>query len=701
MPRFSRTPTLAVRIAPLLRITLPALAGLLLASAPALADEGMWTYDNFPKTAVKERYGVEITDAWLKHVMLSSVRIPGCSGSFVTGSGLLMTNYHCADSCVQDHSTKEKDYAASGFRARSNAEEIACPGMDVSELVGIEDVTAGINAVTKGLSGGDFIKAQRSEMSRIEKACSEEGKTRCDVVTLYHGGLYHLYKYRTYSDLRLVFVPEHDVAFFGGDPDNFNFPRYNLDVAFFRAYEGGKPATTPDHLTWSPAGTKDGDPIFAPGNPGGTDRLLTVSQLEYQRDVAYPAILMRLSEYRGRLIQFGRIGEEEWRISKDPLLFVENGIKVNRGEFEALLDRRRFDEKVKAENELRARIAADPAKQAKYGAAWDEIAKAQVARRNLRKPFAYIAGTSGFSSELFSDARTLVRGAAERPKPSGERLREFRDSALPRIEQRLLAPSPVHRNLEQLRLEFSLSKLREEMGADDPFVKRILGKESPESLARLLLAGSKLDDPAVRKALWEGGQKAIDTSDDSMIRLAREIDPEAREIRKRFEDEADAPERKNSELVAQALFEDQGTNTYPDATFTPRLTYGVVKGWEEDGRPVPAFTQVQGLFDRATGKDPYALPQSWLDARPKLRMDGPMNFVCDLDIVGGSSGSPAIDREARIVGILFDGNIQSIGGNFWFNDSVNRAVAVDGRLILEALRTVYGAGSLVDELTGK
>jgi hypothetical protein len=682
-----------------LHAALLALSLLAVPGRAALADEGMWTFDNFPKAAVKEKHGVEITDAWLKHVRLASVRLAGgCSGSFVSAGGLVMTNYHCAVGCVKDASTKDKDYQVDGFYAKSEDKEIACPEIEVNQLLDIADVTSRVKGATKDLEGAAFIKAQRAEMGLIEKSCSEENTYRCDVVPLYHGGLYHLYKYRTYRDVKLVFVPERDSAFFGGDPDNFNFPRYNLDLAFLRVYEGGKPAATGDHFTWSASGAKEGEAIFTPGNPGGTDRLLTVAQLEYARDVQYPNALLRLSELRGILEQFGKIGAEEKRVSQDQLLLIENAIKVQRGEFEAILDRKLFDAKSKAERELRDRIAADPETQGKYGTAWDAIAKAQERKRDLRKTLAFMERGSGFTSDLYSFARILVRGAAERPKPNGERLREYRDSALPSIEQRLFSTAPISRELQEVQLEFSLSKLREEMGADDPFVKKVLGRESPESLARSLLAGTKLDDVALRKKMWEEGAKAVDASDDSMIRLARLVDADGRAVRKTYEEEVDAPERMGSELVAQALFAEKGTSTYPDATFTPRLAYGAVRGWVENGRTIPPFTTIGGLFDRATGKEPYALPKSWIDGKGKLKMDTPMNFSNDLDIVGGNSGSPVINKDGEVVGLLFDGNIHSLGGNFWFDDKLNRAVAVHSSLILEALQEIYDADRLVKEL---
>jgi len=682
-------------------ITFCALVALLLApTSPApRADEGMWTFDNFPKKAVKDKYGFDVTNEWLDHVRLSSARLAGgCSGSFVSGDGLVMTNYHCAVDCVQQVSTEKEDYGVTGYYAKSEAKEISCPEIEVNQLLAIDDITSKINAATKDLAGPEFNKAQKAEMSRLEKGCSEENKYRCDAVTLYHGGLYHLYRYKTYRDVHLVFVPERDIAFFGGDPDNFNFPRYDMDVAFLRVYENGKPAKTAEHFSWSAAGAKDGEAVFVPGNPGGTDRLLTIAQLEYSRDVSYPAFLIRQSEIRGILTQFGKLGPEQKRISQDELLGVENALKALRGEFQALLNRKLMEGKAATEKALRDKVAADPEKQKKYGSAWDEIAKAEEAKARLRKAYAYKERGSGLSSDLYTYARILVRGAAERPKPNSDRLREYRDSALPSVEQRILSKAPIHKDLEQVTLEFSLTKLREDLGADDPFVKKVLGMESPESLSHALITGTKLDDPELRKKLWEGGAKEVDASDDPMIKLARLVDPEGRAVRKSYEDEVEAPEKVNSELIAKAISEDQGTSVYPDATFTPRLSFGAVKGWEEDGKAISPFTTIGGLFDRATGKEPFALPESWIKAKKNLKQETPMNLSNDTDIIGGNSGSPIINRQAEIVGLIFDGNIHSLGGNFWFDEKLNRAVGVHSALLLEALRGVYGADRLVKEL---
>ncbi len=678
-----------------------AILALAVSAFPARADEGMWTFDNFPKQAVKARYGFEPTDAWLEQVRLASVRLAGgCSGSFVSGDGLVLTNHHCVYECLQEISAGGEDYTKSGFLAATRGDEAKCSDVEINQLIGIEDVTARVQGATRKLSGKEFSEAQREEMNRIETVCAEEDRYRCEVVTLYHGGRYGLYKYRSHRDVRLVFAGETQSAYFGGDPDNFNFPRYCFDVAFLRVYDAGKPMTTGAHFRWSTTGPKDGDLVFVPGNPGATDRFLTVSQLEYLRDVQYPTRMLRTAEMRGVLTQFAKQSADAKRISQDTLLYLENGLKASRGEYAALTDRSFIYRRTKEEEGLRDRIATIPARRKIYGGAWEAISRAQDAKRRLARSYLSIESRYGISSTLFRIARTLVRAADELPKPSAARLRDYSDAALPSLKQGLFSGAPIEPPLEMLSLEFSLYKLRENLGADDPFVKKVLGKESPESLARALVTGTRLADVAVRKSLWEGGRKAVEASDDPLIRLARLIDPDGRAVRTAWETEVEAPETKNSELIAQAWFEDRGTNTYPDGTFTPRLAFGTVKGWQEGARTIPPFTTFAGLFERATGQEPYALPDRWLQAKSRLNPDTPMNYVSDIDSTGGNSGSPVVNRETAIVGLLFDGNIHSLGGNFWFDPALNRSVAIHPAAITEGLRTVYGADRLVEELLG-
>ena len=665
----------------------------------AYSDEGMWTFDNFPSDRVLKTHGFGPDKAWLDHVRLSSVRLAGgCSGSIVSATGLVMTNHHCVRSCVQQLSTPEKDLMTDGFLAATGEEETRCPEIELNQLVDISDVTERLGAATKGQSGNAFIEAQKAEMSRIEKACATTDTVRCDVVTLYDGGRYHLYKYRRFQDVRLVFAPEAAAAHFGGDPDNFMFPRYNLDAAFLRIYEDGAPAKTEHHLSWSPSGPKEGDLAFVSGHPGSTSRLYTVAQLEYERDVALPERLFWMAQERGMLGEFQHRGAEFRRISTPALLRVENSYKGGRGRLQALLDRKFFAGRVAAEREFRARIEADPVKREAYGGAWDAIAQAKQRQQAIRKPYGLVEQGRGFNSTLMEHARTLVRAAAELPKPNETRLREFADSRLPNLKQRLFSSAPIYDELEVLNLTFALTRLREEMGPDDPLVRKVLGRESPGDLAESLVKGTSLKEVATRKQLFEGGAAAVAASTDPMIALARLIDPDARAIRKTFEDEVESVLKKNGELLAKARFELYGTGAYPDATFTLRLSYGTVKGFEEDGRQVNPITRIAGLFDRDTGKDPFNLPASWLSVKGSLNQDTPMNFCTTNDIIGGNSGSPVIDKEGRVSGLIFDGNIHSLGGDYGFDESVNRAVAVHSAAVLEALDKVYGAKRILDEI---
>jgi peptidase S46-like protein len=665
----------------------------------ARADEGMWTFDNFPSETVKEKYGFSPSQEWLDHVRLASVRLAGgCSGSLVSGNGLVMTNHHCARSCIEQISTADHDRMADGFFARREAEEVRCPEIEINQLLEITDVTKRVDEATKGLADQQYNEAQKAEMSRIEKECAVRESLRCDVVPLYHGGRYHLYKYKRYQDVRLVFAPEADIAHFGGDPDNFNFPRYCLDVSFLRLYEGGKPAKTEHHLGWSAAGSKDSDLTFVSGNPGTTSRLFTVSELEYERDVALPRRLLRLAEERGMLTQFQERGAEQRRISTNALLRVENSLKALRGRLEALLDKAFFASKVEAENAFRARLDADPSRKRTYAGAWEAIARAKDAQKRIQRRYAAMETGGTFGSTLLDFARTLTRAAEELPKPNEKRLREFAESKLPALKQKLFSTAPVYDEFEILNLTFGLTKLREDLGADDPFVKKVLGKESPRALAEALVKGSRLKDVAVRRKLFEEGRPALESSDDPMIGLARRVDPDARALRKSFEDEIESVLKRNDELVARAHFEIEGTRAYPDATFTLRLSYGQVKGFPQDGRMIRPITDFAGLFDRETGSDPFALPARWLSSRAALPPSTPMNFCTTNDIIGGNSGSPVIDREGRVTGLIFDGNIQSLGGDYGFDESVNRAVAVHTAALTEALEKVYGAGRILDEI---
>ena len=675
---------------------------LLLAASPALhAAPGMWTLDNLPKEEMARLYGFEPDQAWLDHAMRSAARLAGgCSGSFVSAEGLVLTNHHCVMGCVSNLSSKENDYLNKGFLANTREEEKVCPGTEINRLEAITDVTARVREATFGLTGKAYIDAKNAMEAKIASECVGEdaANTRCDIVNLYQGGIQHLYRYTRFSDVRLVFAPEYAAGFFGGDPDNFNFPRYNLDMSLLRVYADGKPAQTKDHFTINPKGAAEGELVMTLGHPGSTQRLLTVAQLETQRDASLAQRLFSSYELRGLLWRFSGENAENARIAQSALMGVENGIKSSVGRLQALVDPLVMDEKRRAEEELKAFVAADAARAERYGDPWSEIEAAQVVARNLAPEYGSIEAGGTFMSQHLGWARTLVRGAAERTKPNEERLPEYTDAALPRVNASLFAQTPLYPEYEKIKLQWSLEKLRERLTADNAFVREMLAIQSPSQLAASIVEGSKLGDVAVRKALWEGGQAAIDASDDPAIVLMRRIDPTARALRSRMETEVESVERRAAERLAQARFEQKGTSVYPDATFSLRLSHGVIRGWEERGNPVSPFTQVAGLYQRATGYAPYKLADSWLKAKGKLDATARFNQVSTNDIIGGNSGSPLINAKGEVVGLIFDGNIHSLGGSYVYDERNNRAVSVHPAAMMEALKKVYGAQHLVKEL---
>jgi len=677
------------------------------AGLAAHAEEGMWTFDNPPRAAIKQAYGVEVTDAWLKRLRLATIRLEqGCTASFISRDGLILTNHHCAESCIAQNSTAERDLLAGGFKAANREQELRCQAQAASVLVDMQSITDAVQAAVKGLPDADANKARKKELTRLEQGCEDASKKdartgplKCEAVTLYQGGQYWLYKYKRYEDVRLVLAPEAAIASFGGDPDNFQFPRWALDFSMLRAYEAGKPAKIAEPLRFNWSGAAEGDAVFVSGHPGGTDRLLTTSQLKFQRDAFLPLWLLRYSELRGRLIQYGKQSPESLRRSQDDLNTLENSIKVRRKQLDTLHDDVFMAQRASEEAALMAAVAANPELKATAGTAWDDIARAQQTYRNILAPYTFTEGAAGFNSQLYFYARALVRSAAERPKSNTERLREYTDAALPRVEQSLAADTPVYPDLEQVKLTFALERMREWLGPDDQLVRSVLGNESPDSLAAGLVNGTKLADPKVRLALYEGGQSAIDASDDPMIKLAKQVDPVARDMRKQYEDQVEGPTRSGQEAIAKARFATLGTGIYPDATFTLRLSYGAVKGWEEKGKPVAPFTVLQTAFDRATGRDPFRLPQSWLDAAPSIDLKSSRaNFITTNDIVGGNSGSPMVNASGEIVGLAFDGNIHSISGSYWFDERQNRTIGVHPQYIRTALEKVYKAGWVLKEL---
>ena len=671
-----------------------AVAALLLPSA-ASADEGMWTFDSFPTARMKAAYGFAPDQAWLDRVQASAVRLTGgCSASFVSASGLILTNHHCVVGCLQDLSTASNDLVAKGFTAAGKAAERSCPGQQAEVVTAIRDVTADVQQAIGTATGEAAVKARDGRIAALEKAgCSDPATTRCQVVRLYGGGQYKLYTYRKYSDVRIAWAPEFAAAFFGGDPDNFNFPRFALDAAFLRAYENGKPVSVPAHLKWNARPPIDGEATFVVGNPGSTQRLLTQDQIAFEREVALPITLAINSELRGRMITAMDGNAEREREGEDTLFGIENGLKVTIGRVGALNDPAFTARLAAAEADLKAKSAANPS----AGDPWSEIASAVKARRELYLAQRFISP----SSDLFGYARALVRAAAERSKPNGERLPGFTDSALPLLEKSLLDARPITPWIEQLQLGWSLSKAREYLGADDPQTRLMLAAESPEGLASRLVAGTRLADPAVRRSLWEGGAAAIAASTDPMIVYARRLDDRARELTRLFNQRYDAPVTAAQARLATARFAAYGDSVYPDATFTLRISYGQVKGWTERGQPTPTRTTLGGAFTRATGVDPFKLPTAFVANAKRIDRSKVYDFVTTNDIIGGNSGSPVIDRAGAVIGAAFDGNIHSLGGNYGYEAALNRTVVVSTDAIQEALEKIYPAPALVAELKAR
>lgn len=682
-----------------LALALPALALASFSPGPASADEGMWTFDNVPAAKIAKAYGFRPSSAFLGHLQRSSLRIPGeCSASFVSSQGLVLTNHHCVVECAQQLSTPQENLVDNGFLAKRAEDERTCPAFELEQLVRIDDITRTIRAATAGKTGAAANAALHAAEARAQQSCGDGRAVRCDVVSLYHGGVYDLYRYKRYTDVRLAFVPEFSVAQFGGDPDNFNFPRFDYDVSLLRAYENGKPAATPDYLHWSANGSRAGELVFTSGSPGSTARELTAAQLAYLRDYDLPAQRAQGAELRGVLEEYAREGPAQQREVHETLFYLENGYKVATGQRLALVDPAFFGAKLAQERALRAQVAARPALRADAGA-WDEIARIQTVRLALAARRS-VARQRAFRRGLLGDALTLVRAAQERTKPNGSRLPEYTDQALVALAAEIAAPGPVYPGLEQRMLAFSLSKARETLGTDDPFVVKLLGRETPDQVAQRLVSGTKLGDPAVRKALYEGGATAIAASNDPLIAYARAIDPELRAIRKAEEDRVEAPSRAAAERIARARFAVYGTSVDPDATASPRISYGTVKGFTTTaGTAVAPYTTVGGLFNRATGADPYVLPSSWLAAKAALDPSTPMNLSTTNDIIGGNSGSPLVNARGELVGLIFDGNIYSLGGDYGYDPVRNRSVSLDSRALLAALDKVYHADRLVREIT--
>ena len=663
----------------------------------AKADEGMWTYDNFPSARVQTQYGVKIDQPWLDRVRTATVRLAGCSASFVSKDGLILTNHHCVEGCLAENSSKEKSFIEDGFIAREREQELKCATQIADVLVAMENVTDKIEATTRGLDDRAANEARKRKLTELETECEKSSGLKCQNVSLYNGGQQFIYKYRRYTDVRLVFAPEAAIAAFGGDPDNFQYPRWCLDMGLLRAYENGKPVQIAAPLRIDFAGPKENEFVLVSGHPGSTDRLLTVAQLRYLREVDLPQALLRGSELRGRYIQFAKTSPTARRIVQDSLFGLENSLKVRRKQMDALLEEALINQKIRDENALRAQVAASPELKT-IGDPWADIEKALATERDLALEASFIEGAAGFNSRLFRYARTLVRAAAEREKANGDRLREFTDAALPRVRQTLAAPVALYPELERLTLSFGLERMREWLGPDHPQVRALLAKDSPDTLAETLVGGTKLADPAVRLALWEGGRAAIEASNDPMIKLARDTDAVARALRKRVEDEVEAPINRAEEKIARARFKLYGTQVYPDATFTLRLNFGTVQAWREKGVQLSPYTRLGTAFARATGQAPFRIPDSFERVKEKLDLDTPVNLSTNNDIVGGNSGSALLNARGDVVGLLFDGNIHSISGAYWFDTAKNRSIAVHPAIMREALSKVYGATAILAEL---
>lgn len=678
-------------------------AALVALRASLFADEGMWTFDNPPLAQLKQRYGFTPTEDWLNHVRLSSVRFnDGGSGSFVSSRGLVLTNHHVALFQLQKLSTPEHDYASGVFYARTEAQELKCPDLELNVLISMENVTARVMAAVKpGMSDADALKARRAEIAKIQKESLDATGLRSDVIQLYQGSEYWLYRYKKYTDVRLVFAPSQQIAFFGGDPDNFTYPRYDLDFALFRVYENDKPIESKNYLKWDAKGPVADSLVFVSGNPGFTGRQDTVAQLQLLRDKAFPLIIQIINRRLATLEHYSARGPEQARQATSRIFSLQNSLKAYTGMEGGLRNPELMAKKEKDEKDFRERIAGNPEWQKEYGTAWNEIVEAQKEMAENLKPYRF-RSISG--APLANEALTIVQYVQQVRKPDGERLPGFHDSQLASLRFQLFSPAPFYLSLEQATLAGILEESSEELGPADPFVRAALEGKSPEEAARDAFAGTKMGDAAFRKSLVEGGEAAVESSKDPLIVLARRVNPEILAMIKWHEDKVESVETRAGEKIGKARFAVYGKSTYPDATFTLRLAYGTVKGYPMNGTEAPPHTTFYGLYDRAYGfglKPPFNLPEPWLKSEDRLGLKTPLDFVTTCDVVGGNSGSPVINSDGSLVGVIFDGNIESLVGYFVYNEKDNRSVAVAATAIIEGLRKIFDAAPLADELEGK
>ena len=683
-------------------------SALLLSSSTVYADEGFWPIDNFPSSAVEEKYGVTIDQPWLERAQLSSARLSsGCSSSFSSDRGLILTNYHCMTGCVRDLSTNETNLSEDGFYAETLEHELTCPGLSAQTLIAPEDVTTLVQNATEGLS--DVVEARAARQNALDQLASDceeasNGTLACETVSLYQGGQYYLYKYKRYDDIRLVFVPEQDIATFGGDPDNFNFPRWSLDMAFIRAYnDDGTPALTPNFLKWKRSGPSEREPVFVSGHPGSTNRGDAAAALRFQRDYSLRIWINRYYEYRGRLLQWANTGQEAERVVRQEIPGLENALKLRSNQLKTLAADELLAFKDAEEEQFIQAIEAVPALQEEYGDALALINQAYDQYKTFYLDYLFVELGAALTGNLFWYARQIVRGTVEREKSSSERLPAYSDTSLPRLERNLLTSRPISKDYEELGLAFSLEKTVEWLGPDSPYVKEIQatfdGLTLPKSIAAKLVNGTKLDNADYRQELWEGEADAVRASDDSMILMALQLEEHARSLLKRYLDEVKAPLERGEELLAMARFALYTTSVYPDATSSLRISYGAVEGWIERGETVDPMTKTERLFERATGDFPFKLPEKWVDNGSLIDPSTPFNFVSTADVTGGNSGSPVLGADGNLVGLLFDGNIHTLSNKYWYDGTNMRSVSVHPTIMLEAMEKVYGTHQLLEELS--